>query len=831
MPSKTLTVNLATAAVSPEALAISVRNYATGDGVTDDTLGVQAALDALANSTTANCLDFGDGTYRLATDKAYSVGDGTGAQGSRVILNFDAADMEGRRIVFRGNGARLINDVPTTRCHLLFCPAVWASFRATGINFERSDSQLTAVAGSAPSGTAGLFFEQFDTRAIEQICVDNCQFINLHPSGLFYSPIGRDCRGLLKSLVWYNNHESCPYGSNTITPNLSYGGGAMLITLGAWVGDAHIANNTVEGAPKTFTVPDISKDGHWFGTALHLLYTGNIVSRIQVEACFMLASNRLLAYSFSTWTQPAVGDDIADGGLVINDSSSLSYGRTTSWTAGENVILLNDTVEVGRYTVKSYDAGARRLSLKVTVATATGVQALALYKIATLETDDTAGIVTGNIFDLTKPANVSKSVPAGPAIATTDVPLKVCNNLMIAVETGVKIYSKSTMAPLDDAKGSVISDNLIQLLANPSVTVSVANGANPLFTATTAHGYLAGKIIRITDMVGAGATDANGIWTVSATSLTATTFKVDESLTTSGTGTGGLASQPANNIGIYTEAADTIISSNQIDSPLPELTIGIYLRGRNAQVLNNTVAFTATPTLAVSASRAAYGILVSALNGAEGAGAFVSGNKTKNCVVAAGTDYGAQCAYILDRHQDSGSIQSLQAANAEMTYLPLITPAFVAHYNGVDYTVTDSNVSYYKMIPGTTEINIGTMLATSTGLITIPSTGMWRFGGLASPKSDIHAIAGSGADNATPAYGGLRLSLINNTSLTEIVSLDYIDALDPTNLNPMLKGEVELYLVAGTVVHFRITAYFGGATNKLWNGSSARTRIWGRFMP
>lgn len=92
--------------------------------------------------------------------------------------------------------------------------------------------------------------------------------------------------------------------------------------------------------------------------------------------------------------------------------------------------------------------------------------------------------------------------------------------------------------------------------------VSVASGANPLFTATTGgvttngvygHGLVVGSVITVSGMSGAGSTVANATWTVTAVP-SVTTFQVGTGLTTSGAGSGATATPTSANNTLWAEA-------------------------------------------------------------------------------------------------------------------------------------------------------------------------------------------------------------------------------------------------------------------------------------
>jgi len=116
--------------------------------------------------------------------------------------------------------------------------------------------------------------------------------------------------------------------------------------------------------------------------------------------------------------------------------------------------------------------------------------------------------------------------PAGGTQAAGTIPDVISPELAGAVVSALAVQEYEVEGDSD------------MILTNAAVgSVSVANGANPLFTSAAAHGLVVGQLITITGMTGAGSTDANDSWTV-ATVPSTTTFTVGAGLTTSGTGSG-----------------------------------------------------------------------------------------------------------------------------------------------------------------------------------------------------------------------------------------------------------------------------------------------------
>jgi len=343
-------------------VAINVMDHgAVGDGITDDTLAIRAALTALEVSKTENTLYFPQGTYRL---NQYRPDNYTITSLYR-ILTFGYRDMTGRDIIFSGDvDSKLYSTVSPTRAHMLVVISTFRSLAFRGMTWEKDSVPLSEKpTGSEPNGADGVSLLARDSRIVEHVNLHGCKFINCHGALMVYSN-GYDLRGSLRQLGFYNCELLNPYGSNTINGGAAWGGGQQTY-LSQWVGDAIYQGCLFEGGGEDMTDQTTSpggrlKDAAMIGGPQRLIFTNNTVRRMGVEAVF---NNGRAGWMSQTLTSMVVPP--ADG---VTIATVQVLDLPTTFLPGQNIVLHTGTTPTvaGKdsvFRVVSYDGENRILGL------------------------------------------------------------------------------------------------------------------------------------------------------------------------------------------------------------------------------------------------------------------------------------------------------------------------------------------------------------------------------------------------------------------------------------------------------------------------------------
>ncbi len=341
--------------------ALSVKDFgAVGDGVTDDTLSIQAAIDALEASTTHNTLHFPAGTYRLATPtwKAES----GGAWGGYEMLRLGKTDLGGRDLFFTGeSNSVLFSAVSTIRVRMLKVKAGFRSLTFRGLTWKKEDALLPETGGE-PNGAEGVFLVNRDLRRVEAVNFYDCTFDNCH-GAVFAFGVGYDLRGKLANFRFYASRVLNRFGLNTTNGYKAYGGGQQ-VRINPWIDWAVYADSYFDGGSEVpepiYNPVGYWKDGSHFGSPLHLVFTNNTVLRMAAEAIFQ-NDDLYATTTVSSFTVPPADGTVSTVKVDIWPTTFIP-GETLLVRAGFSSTPGTPLVNI-YMTVAAFDATNRMLSL------------------------------------------------------------------------------------------------------------------------------------------------------------------------------------------------------------------------------------------------------------------------------------------------------------------------------------------------------------------------------------------------------------------------------------------------------------------------------------
>ena len=440
---------------------LNVKDYgATGDGVSDDTVAIQQAIDALEVSTTHNGLFFPAGTYRLATHSAV----GFDLTGHRRILFLGENDLLNRDILLKGEaGSKLYSELSPQRAHILVCKASFRSLAISHLIFEQDSAPLSATPGIEPNASDGLTMAKVDGRRVFQLRVSNCRFVNCHRS-LSIVGNGYDHNGFLDSVRIEDSYILNPYGANTINSTSSWGGGQQ-VYMSPWVNEALYKGNTFSGGAENMTDTSTSpggrvKDGSHFGSPMRLIFRNNKVIRMGTEAVFQNGSSTFMNWNSTSFVIPPP-DNVTEVKFKV-------YDLPSQWIPGERITLRSNlapgsSASNSHFIIQAYNPITKELTvtnpgLSGSLPQGTNVAAgKVIYKDDREE--PTWALVEDNILVGHK--------PQGGFVDSTQKAI-VCNarsivrrNFIIGYGRGVVSYLEGRTPLYPSARGMVVSKNVI----------------------------------------------------------------------------------------------------------------------------------------------------------------------------------------------------------------------------------------------------------------------------------------------------------------------------------------------------------------------------------
>ena len=317
---------------------LSVKDFgATGNGVTDDTVAIQSALQALEASTTHNTLWFPAGRYRMGAFSYHVFTPGSIYR----LLQLGGGDVAGRDIILSGEaGATLHAAVDRVLAHILLIRTRFRSYSFRDLSWEREATPRWLWGNNVePNGSDGVSLVDYYGNSVAEVSFDNCTFTNCHCAVRVYSQ-GADQWGRLGSFRMTRCRVLNPYGANVNGAFTTYGGGQQML-LQPWVRYACYEGNEFVGDGDGDLDPQTNpkgtpKDGSHFGSPLELRFANNRVRNMGVEAVFQ-THEPLMGQVGTAFTVPPPDETRVNVNMVSGYPSSYTAGQHLNfrfWPAG-----------------------------------------------------------------------------------------------------------------------------------------------------------------------------------------------------------------------------------------------------------------------------------------------------------------------------------------------------------------------------------------------------------------------------------------------------------------------------------------------------------------
>lgn len=335
---------------SPKFTDLNVKGYgATGNGVTDDTAALLAAL-AAAHSGQQN-LFFPKGTYLVNT----KLGNGH-------ILEMSIGGSSNQYLYGSGATIKTTLDTGSTLLYVI-AASLNTGFTISGLNFVNTHSRLY----NTSSATTGIFLQGTSNQWIDTAYISRCSF-----NGFTNDIGGQGLNGV------FIRNNSFLADSGHITGLVGANGGFPCVDIwffdnsNGFVQNAHIENNNMSGYTGTLplnmnTVPR-PKDGFLYGSVYGLVCTGNTLSNFSEEgiSCFPTLSGGT-AGSTQFALQNLIANNTINCKLPTGSVSDLGVAHTNNYA----IRVDQSHTTVNNNSIKDFCYGIMNRSIDFTGYTAT----------------------------------------------------------------------------------------------------------------------------------------------------------------------------------------------------------------------------------------------------------------------------------------------------------------------------------------------------------------------------------------------------------------------------------------------------------------------------
>ena len=316
---------------SPTTVRVSTFG-AVGDGTTDDTASIQAAINYAISLRNA-IVEFDSKKYLVNTPTANPTGYTT-YESYNFLHIFGGTTSQ--RLVFKGNGATIFSNTRTAPAStaLIFFATYFENITFDNLNFLRDNGITTSGAES----TGGISGNEVDGTPVGDFVIKNCTFTNCHHALNIRNIVTTDRIGKFRSLDVLDCNFIYPFGANT---TLTGGGGVICFNSG-WIETARYTNCYADGAVNGILPATVlaAKDGFLNVSPLNAIITNCVFKNFAIEG--ILSNISASVASVNTFSQ------------VAENSATTNITIASGMDVRENLITSADAAAAGDVTKSWY---------------------------------------------------------------------------------------------------------------------------------------------------------------------------------------------------------------------------------------------------------------------------------------------------------------------------------------------------------------------------------------------------------------------------------------------------------------------------------------------
>lgn len=351
---------------SPTTVRVSTFG-AVGDGITDDTASIQAAINYAISLRNA-IVEFDSKNYLVNTPTANPTGYTT-YESYNFLHIFGGTTSQ--RLVFKGNGATIFSNTRTAPAStaLIFFATYFENITFDNLNFLRDNGITTSGAES----TGGISGNEVDGTPVGDFVIKNCTFTNCHHALNIRNIVTTDRIGKFRSLDVLDCNFIYPFGANT---TLAGGGGVICFNSG-WIETARYTNCYADGAVNGILPATVlsAKDGFLNVSPLNAIITNcvfknfaieGILSNISASVASVNTFSQVAENSATTDITIASGMDVRENLITSADAAAAGdvtkswYIIISSYSSTQNTVNFNPTV--GLFQLNSWNGQTSTLN-------------------------------------------------------------------------------------------------------------------------------------------------------------------------------------------------------------------------------------------------------------------------------------------------------------------------------------------------------------------------------------------------------------------------------------------------------------------------------------